>query len=110
MEVEEVPAAALLEPIDQPGLGAVQAVPGVYQQQSKVAVLNLEEERVLRAGTQIAKLVPTKHILNKVEGERVRVAKEDQGRAEELWKELRLEEKEMLKKEPELKERLKDWC
>ena len=30
VEVEEVPAAALLEPVDQPGLGAVQAVPGVY--------------------------------------------------------------------------------
>ena len=108
VEVEQVPAAALLEPIDQPGLGAVQAVPGVYQQQSKVAVLNLEEERVLRAGTQIAKLIPTKHILNKVEGERVRVAKEDPGRVEELWKELRLEENEMLKKEPELKEKLKE--
>ena len=36
------------------------------------------------------------------------MAKEDPGRVEELWKELRLEKNEMLKKEPELKEKLKE--
>ena len=61
VQVDRVPATALLEPVKIPGLGSVSAVPGVYKDQKKIAVLNLEGERVLRAGMQIAEITPTKH-------------------------------------------------
>ena len=62
VQVDRVPATALLEPVKIPGLGSVSAVPGVYKDQKKIAVLNLEGERVLRAGMQIAEITPTKHL------------------------------------------------
>ena len=108
VQVNRIPASALLEPVKIPGLGSVRAVPGVYRDQKKIAVLNLEGERVLRAGTQIAEIIPTKHILREVPKEKVRSAKEADDRAEELIKELQIDEKELLKADPVLKEKVKD--
>ena len=108
IEVDKIPASALLEPVKTASLGSVRAVPGVYQDQKKIAVLNLEEDRVLRAGTQIAEILPTKHILREKPEERVRSTKESDSRAEELIKELRLDEKELLNADPALKEQVKE--
>ena len=102
VQVNRIPASALLEPVKIPGLGSVRAVPGVYRDQKKIAVLNLEGERVLRAGTQIAEIIPTKHILREVPKEKVRSAKEADDRAEELIKELQLDEKDLLKADPKM--------
>ena len=106
VQVDRVPATALLEPVKIPGLGSVSAVPGVYKDQKRIAVLNLEGERVLRAGTQVAEICPTGHILKEVPKEKVRSTQETDGRVEELVKELRLDEKELLKADPKLKEKL----
>ena len=108
VQVDRVPATALLEPVKIPGLGSVSAVPGVYKDQKKIAVLNLEGERVLRAGMQIAEITPTKHLPRVVPKEKVRSTKETEGRAEELIKELRLDEKELLKADPKLKEKVEE--
>ena len=106
VQVDRIPASALLEPVKIPGLGSVSAVPGVYRDQKKIAVLNLKGERVLRAGTQVAEVIPTKHILRQAPEEKVRSAKEADNRAEELIKELRLDEKELLKADPSLKKKV----
>ena len=108
VQVDRIPASALLEPVKIPGLGSARAVPAVYRDQKKIAVLNLEGEQVLRAGTQIAEITPAKHILREVPKEKVRSAQEVDGRAEELIKELRLEEKELLKADPNLMEKVKE--
>ena len=108
VEVDRIPASALLEPVKAMGLGSVRAVPGIYQDQKKIAVLNLEEDRVLRAGTQIAEVLPTKHLPREKTEEKVRSVKEPDGRAEELIKELKLDEKELLNADPALKEQVKE--
>ena len=107
VQVNRIPASALLEPVKTPGLGGVRAVPGVYRDQRKIAVLNLEEEQVLKAGTQIGEIVPTKHVPQEVPEEKVKSAKESDDRAEELIKELRLDEKKLLNADPALKEKVK---
>ena len=107
VQVGRIPASALLEPVETPGLGGARAVPGVYRDQKRVAVLNLEGDRVLRAGTQIAEIIPTKHILQKLPEEKVRSAKESEDRSEELIKELGLDEKKLLNADPDLKEKVK---
>ena len=108
IEVDKIPASALLEPVKTVDLGSVRAVPGVYRDQKKIAILNMEGDRVLRAGTQIAEIFPTKHILSEKTEEKVRSAKEPDGRAEELLQELRLDEKELLNADPALKEQVKE--
>ena len=107
VQVGRIPASALLEPVDTPGLGGARAVPGVYRDQKRVAVLNLEGDRVLRAGTQIAEIIPTKHILRKLPEEKVRSTKESEDRCEELIKELGLDDKKLLNADPDLKEKVK---
>ena len=104
VEVDKIPASALLEPVHTSGLDGVRAVPGVYRDQKQIAVLNLEGERVLRAGTQIAEITPARHILQEKTEEKVKSVKESDDRVEELIKELRLDEKELLKADPILKE------
>ena len=108
VQVRRIPASALLEPVKTPGLGSARAVPGVYRDQTKVALLNLEGDQVLRAGTQIAEIIPTKHILRGTTEEKAKSVKEPDGRAEELIKELRLDEKDLLNRDPEMKEKVKD--
>ena len=107
VQVGRIPASALLEPVDTPGLGGARAVPGVYRDQKRVAVLNLEGDRVLRAGTQIAEIIPTTHILRKLPEEKVRSTKESEDRCEELIKELGLDDKKLLNADPDLKEKVK---
>ena len=79
----------------------------MYRDQKRVAVLNLEGDHVLRAGTQIAEIIPTKHILRKLPEEKVRSTKESEDRCEELIKELGLDEKKLLNAGPVLKEKVK---
>ena len=108
VEVDKIPASALLEPVKTANLGSVRAVPGVYQDQKKIAVLNMEGDRVLRAGTQIAEIFPTKHILREKTEEKVRSVKDTDNRAEELIRELKLDEKKLLNADPALKEQVKE--
>ena len=108
VQVDRIPASALLEPVKIPGLGGVSAVPGLYRDQKKVAVLNLKGEQVLRAGMQIAEITPARHVLKKAPEEKVRSAKEEENRVEEVIKELRLDEKELLNKDPEMKRKVKE--
>ena len=108
VQVDRIPASALLEPVKIPGLGGVSAVPGLYRDQKKIAVLNLKGEQVLRAGTQIAEITPARHVLKKAPEEKVRSAKEEEDRVEEVIKELRLDEKELLNEDPEMKRKVKE--
>ena len=62
---------------------------------------------MLKAGTQIGEIVPTKHVPQEVPEEKVKSAKESDDRAEELIKELRLDEKKLLNADPALKEKVK---
>ena len=97
-----------MEPVQIPGVNHVRVVPAIYRDQDRVAVLNLEGDQVIPRGTQVGEVIPMKLSKQTKEAkEGVRSAKEAADTEEQLIRDLRIDENDLLKANPAIREKLK---
>ena len=104
IKVARIPATALVEPTGIKGYPSVEVVPAVYQGQDKIAILNLAEEPItLKKGTQVGTAHMTKVRTKQPDKPSVNIV-EDENKEDilkQLFEDLKLDENEMLKDNPE---------
>ena len=104
IKVARIPATALVEPTGIKGYPSVEVVPAVYQGQDKIAILNLAEEPItLKKGTQVGTAHMTRVRTKQPDKPSVNIVEDENKEAilKQLFEDLKLDENEMLKDNPE---------
>ena len=102
VKTQKIPAATLVEAVNINGEGYVKAIPAVYQQHNQIGLLNLGDTTTVKKGTQIGQAVPTKIRTEPKPTSKpgIHAMATDNGT---LFKELQLEENEILQDNPRIK-------